>query len=99
MRLVLASYALESLEAFPVDVIVAGDRAKVVGSDTDRCLLSVRRPAPGGEGSGRGPLRNLAPERLSAGKVSSLLPFYRFCPSYEIDGLKYDNIMSSESNL
>jgi hypothetical protein len=76
---VLPSYFLEGIEAVPEDVVVVGDRVQVVAPE-----FSVRRPAPGGVGFGRCPLRNLAPERIIAGKVNLLLPALLSLPSYEL---------------
>src|SRR5271157_5701041 len=64
MPTTLSAYALERIETLALDVVADGDRVTVVGHDTVRCLLPVKRPGPGVAGSGRCPLRNLAPADL-----------------------------------
>jgi hypothetical protein len=71
-------YALLS-DAVTVNVLVEGDRARVIESESGLCLHSVRRRAPGAGrppiGSGvQVPLRSLAPERLTARKLNVLSP-------------------------
>jgi len=64
MLTTLSAYALERIETLALDVVADGDRVTVVGHDTVRCLLPVKRPGPGVAGSGRCPPRNLAPADL-----------------------------------
>src|SRR5271157_496494 len=64
MPTTLSAYALERIETLALDVVADGDRVTVVGHDTVRCLLPVKRPGPGVAGSGRCPPRNLAPADL-----------------------------------
>jgi hypothetical protein len=73
MHVALSSYALEGIEALPVDEVVDGNLVKVVESGTGRCVFSVRPPAPGRGTLPIGscvevPLRKRAPERLRAEK-------------------------------
>ena len=60
----LLSYTLEGVEADSVPRHTRGDRIKLVEPETGCRRLPVMRPGPGGEGSGRCPLRNLAPADL-----------------------------------
>ena len=68
----IGSYAWEPLGAIPVDVVVDGDRVKVVDPETGRCRLSVRlgTTSPGVTEPSQvvntrtSPLRNLAPADL-----------------------------------
>ena len=76
MLTTLSAYALESTEAVPMDVLVDRDRARVLDPDAGWCMQSVRRPVPVGGDSGKCPLRNLAPERLTASKVDLLALSY-----------------------
>jgi hypothetical protein len=45
-RQTLSSYVLVGIDAVPVDVIVKGNRVKVVATRTRRVLHSIRLPAP-----------------------------------------------------
>ncbi len=90
MHTALSSYALEGIEAVPVDVVVDGDRVKVVEPTTGRCVLSVRQPGPDPEtrptGSGvQVPLRKRAPERLTARKFHPASPI---CPFPQSQGTR-----------
>src|SRR5271157_4233418 len=58
------------LRAGPFPGLTGGDRVKLVDPEAGPCLPSVKQRALGRAGSGKCPLRNLAPERLIAGKVS-----------------------------
>ena len=72
----LASYALEGIEAVPVEV-VDGDRARVIGPETGRSFSSLdqaaydparrkRKRDRGGSGSGTGPLLTIWASRKLA---------------------------------
>ena len=69
MPAILSSYALVGLDAVPVDVVVDRglDQAR---RPRHRSLRAFRRLGIGGEGSGRCPLRNLAPASFLGGHVS-----------------------------
>jgi hypothetical protein len=69
MSRIFSTYALNSIDAVPVNVVADGDRVRVIEIVTGRCLLSVRQPEPGEAGSGKCPFRYLAPQRLSARKA------------------------------
>jgi hypothetical protein len=66
MPVTLSSSVLQGIDAVPVAVLVNREEPGIVEPKSDRCLLSVRRPEPGEEGSGISPLRKRAPARLIA---------------------------------
>jgi hypothetical protein len=66
MHMALSSYALEGIEAVPVDVIVEGDQVKVVVTRNRRVLHSVRLPARVPGTLPKGTPMNLAPARIIA---------------------------------
>jgi hypothetical protein len=53
--------------AGPFPGLTGGDRVKLVDPEAGPCLPSVKQRGLGRAGSGRCPLRNLAPERLRKG--------------------------------
>ena len=78
MPLILSSYALIGLDAVPVEVVVDGDRARVVDPESGRVDRLVRLDTTVSESSAiehvvnvrTSPLRNLAPDRIIARKLS-----------------------------
>jgi hypothetical protein len=72
MHTALSSYSLEGIEAVPIDVVVDGDRVRVVDPETRRVLHLVRLEATESVSSviehavnaRTAPLRKRAPDKL-----------------------------------
>jgi len=81
MPAIPSAYASERIDALTVDVVVAGDRVRVVEPENGRCLTEIRQPALDAGTHLRGsdvqvPLRKRAPERLTARQFCPISPNY-----------------------
>jgi hypothetical protein len=94
MRIKLPSYALVGIEAVPVDVIVDGERVKVVEPESGHTLHSVSlgttspgdAPAAQVVNAHTPPGRNLAPARSIATPVYPISPIF---PDYRERNVYY----------